>query len=124
GLPAGVYAEVGGEYAAAAAARQRLVGLGALALLGIFVLLVLDCRSARLAALTMVNVPLAFVGGLAAVLLAGGGQLSLGAIVGFVTVFGITIRIGIELIAYFTPVERPHDRALQRRGPTRADARR
>src|SRR5439155_939737 len=67
-LPAGVYAEVGGEYAAAAAARQRLVGLGVLALLGIFVLLVLDFRSARLAALTMVNVPLAFVGGLAAVL--------------------------------------------------------
>src|SRR5439155_800651 len=52
-FPAGVYAEVGGEYAAAAAARQRLLGLGALALLGIFVLLVLDFRSARLAALTM-----------------------------------------------------------------------
>src|SRR5439155_1155375 len=76
-LPPGVYAEVGGEYAAAAAARQRLVGLGALALLGIFILLLLDFRSARLAALTMVNVPLAFVGGLAAVLLAGGGQLAL-----------------------------------------------
>src|SRR5437773_2959341 len=63
-LPAGIYAEVGGEYAAAAAARTRLLGLGALALLGIFVLLVVDFGSARLAGLTMVNVPLAFVGGL------------------------------------------------------------
>src|SRR5207247_6952701 len=68
-LPAGVYAEVGGEYAAAAAARTRLVGLGALALLGIFVLLVVDFGSTRLAARPMVCGPLAFVGGLAAVLL-------------------------------------------------------
>src|SRR5205823_3593264 len=105
-LPAGVYAEVGGEYAAAAAARTRLVGLGALALLGIFVLLVVDFGSTRLAALTMVNVPLAFVGGLAAVLLGAGGRLSLGAIVGFVTVFGITIRNGIVLVAHFLHVER------------------
>jgi len=113
-LPAGVYAEVGGEYAAAAAARARLVGLGALALLGIFVLLVVDFGSARLAGLTMVNVPLAFVGGLAAVLLGAGGRLSLGAIVGFVTVFGITIRNGIVLIAHFLHVERERGTALDR----------
>jgi CzcA family heavy metal efflux pump len=112
----GVYAEVGGEYAAAAAARTRLVGLGALALLGIFVLLVMDFRSPRLAALTMVNVPLAFVGGLVAVLLGAGGQLSLGAIVGFVTVFGITIRNGIVLVAHFLHVER------ERGGPLDAAA--
>ena len=111
-LPAGVYAEVGGEYAAAAAARRRLVGLGALSLLGIFVLLVLDFGSARLAGLTMVNVPLAFVGGLAAVLLGAGGRLSLGAIVGFVTVFGITIRNGIVLVAHFLHVERERGEAL------------
>ena len=121
-FPAGVYAEIGGEYAAAAAARQRLLGLGALALLGIFVLLVLDFRSARLAALTMVNVPLAFVGGLAAVLIAAGGRLSLGAIVGFVTVFGITIRNGIVLIAYFQQVERAEARALDHRGLVAAAA--
>src|SRR5262249_44895963 len=74
-LPAGVYAEPGGEYQAAAAARTRLLGLGVLALLGIFVLLVLDFGSARLAGLTMVNVPLAFVGGVVAVLLGAHGRL-------------------------------------------------
>ncbi|TMB55275.1 MAG: efflux RND transporter permease subunit [Deltaproteobacteria bacterium] len=113
-LPAGVYAEVGGEYAAAAAARARLVGLGALALLGIFVLLVVDFGSTRLATLTMVNVPLAFVGGLAAVLLGAGGRLSLGAIVGFVTVFGITIRNGIVLVAHFLHVEEARGGPLDR----------
>src|SRR5438093_1219883 len=113
-LPAGVYAEVGGEYAAAAAARARLVGLGALALLGIFVLLVVDFGSPRLAGLTMVNVPLAFVGGLAAVLLGAGGRLSLGAIVGFVTVFGITIRNGIVLVAHFLHAEEARGGPLDR----------
>jgi CzcA family heavy metal efflux pump len=113
-LPAGVYAETSGEYTEAAAARRRLFGLGALSLVGIFVLLVVDFRSMRLAALTMVNVPLAFVGGLAAVLLGAGGQLSLGSIVGFVTVFGITVRNGIVLIAHFRHVEAEHGRALDR----------
>jgi len=111
-LPPGVYAEVSGEYAAARAARQRLLGLGALALLGIFVLLLVDFRSPRLAALVMVNVPLAFVGGLVAVLAGAGGRLSLGAIVGFVTVFGITVRNGIVLVAHFLHVERERGRTL------------
>jgi Cu/Ag efflux pump CusA len=79
--------------------------MGALSLVGIFVLLLVDFGSTRLAALTMVNVPLAFVGGLAAVLLGAGGRLSLGGIVGFVTVFGITIRNGIVLIAHYRWVE-------------------
>jgi len=113
-LPRGVYAEVGGEYAAASAARRRLLGLGALALVGIFALLLVDFGSVRLAALTMVNVPLAFVGGVVAVLVGGGGRLSLGAIVGFVTIFGITIRNGIVLVAHFLHVEAEHGRALDR----------
>ena len=113
-LPAGVYAEVGGEYEAARAARTRLAGLGLVALAGIFVLLVLDFGAPRLAALTLVNVPLAFVGGIAGVLLGTGGRLSLGAIVGFVTVFGITIRNGIVLVAHFQQVTAEHGGALDR----------
>ena len=113
---------MGGEYVAAAAARRRLLGLGALALLGIFVLLALDFRSPGLAGLTMVNVPLAFVGGLAAVLLGAGGRLSLGAIVGFVTVFGITIRNGIVLIAHFLHAEHEAVGPLDRDALVRAAA--
>src|SRR6185295_12679306 len=74
-------------------------------------LLLIDFGSLRLAALTMVNVPLAFVGGVVAVLL-GGGRLSLGAIVGFVTVFGITIRNGIVLVAHFQHVRAELGRPL------------
>ncbi len=111
-LPPGVYAEVGGEYAAASAAQRRLIGLSVFALLGIFILLLIDFGSARLAGLTLVNVPLAFIGGIVAVLLGAGGRLSLGAIVGFVTVFGITVRNGIVLIAHFLHVEAEHGGAL------------
>jgi Cu/Ag efflux pump CusA len=115
-LPAGVYVEIGGEYAAAAAARRRLTAMGLLSLVGIYVLLLVDFGSMRLAGLTMVNVPLAFVGGLAAVLLGAGGRLSLGAIVGFVTVFGITVRNGIVLIAHFRHVEAERGALLDRDG--------
>src|SRR5205085_5827780 len=69
-----------------------------------------------------VNVPLAFVGGVAAVLLGAGGRLSLGAIVGFVTVLGITIRNGIVLIAHFQHVERALGRALDGADIVRAAA--
>jgi Cu/Ag efflux pump CusA len=115
-LPRGVYAETGGEYVAATAARRRLVGLGFLSLVGIFLLLLIDFGSIRLAGLTMVNIPLAFVGGLAAVLIGAAGALSLGAIVGFVTVFGITVRNGIVLIAHFRNVERERGERLDATG--------
>jgi len=111
-LPAGVSAEVGGEYAAARAARARLLGFGALSLVGIFLLLVLDFGSPALAAITLVNVPLAFVGGVVAVLAGAQGRLSLGAIVGFIAVFGITIRNGIVLIAQLLREERERARRL------------
>ena len=115
-LPNGVYVETGGAYAAATRARRRLVGMGCLSIVGIFVMLLIDFGSMRLAGLIMVNVPLAFVGGLAAVLLGAGGRLSLGAIVGFVTVFGITVRNGIVLVAHFRHVEREQGRLLDRPG--------
>jgi len=86
------------------------------------VLLVLDLGSPRLAAITLVNVPLAFVGGVAAVLLGAGGRLSLGAIVGFVSVFGITIRNGIVLVAHYLRVERELARPLTPAEIARASA--
>jgi CzcA family heavy metal efflux pump len=115
-LPPGIYAETGGEYAAATAARRRLVGLGLLSLVGIFLLLLVDFGSMRLAGLTMVNIPLAFVGGLGAVLVGAAGALSLGGIVGFVTVFGITVRNGIVLIAHFRHVEQERGERLDDAG--------
>jgi len=92
--------EYAGEHAARAEAQSRLLLLSAAALLGIFMLLYLDLQSMRLSLLVMLSVPLACVGGVAAIVLTGG-NVSLGSLVGFVTVFGIAVRNGILLITSF-----------------------
>jgi len=118
-LPDGYHLEFGGEYQARQAAVRQLVLLGAAVLIGIFVLLYLDFRSIRLTLLVMLSVPLACVGGVAAVLLAGG-DVSLGSLVGFVTVFGIAVRNGILLISHYQHLHHveavPVDRDLIIRG--------
>lgn len=110
GLPAGYRLEFGGEYEARSHAQQRLLVLSAVALVGIFVLLYVDLKSARLALLVMVSVPLACVGGIVSVLLSGG-DISLGSLVGFVTVFGVAIRNGILLISHYQHLQ--HDEGLE-----------
>ncbi|MHB1038454.1 MAG: efflux RND transporter permease subunit [Pirellulales bacterium] len=99
-LPSGYHLEFGGEYQARAEASRRLMLLGAASVLGIFMLLYLDFQSVRLALVIMASVPLAAVGGVAAVFL-GGGNVSLGSLVGFVTVFGIAVRNGILLVSHY-----------------------
>lgn len=99
-LPTGYHLEIGGEYQARSEAAQRLGLLSIASLVGIFVLLYLDFKTIRLTSLVMMSVPLAAVGGVAAVLLTGG-NLSLGSLVGFVTLFGVTIRNGILLISHY-----------------------
>jgi Cu/Ag efflux pump CusA len=108
-----------GEYAARQQSKNRLVGLGGLSLLGILLLLHADFRSPRLIALVFVSLPFALVGGVIATLLTGG-VLSLGSLVGFVTVLGIAARNGIMLISHYRHLEfkekQPFSRALVLRG--------
>jgi CzcA family heavy metal efflux pump len=99
-LPEGYHVEYAGEFQARAEARERMLLLGALSLAGIFIMLYLDFRSFKLSLLVMLSVPLACVGGVAAVF-ASGGNVSLGSLVGFVTVFGIAVRNGILLISNY-----------------------
>jgi Cu/Ag efflux pump CusA len=96
----GYHLEYAGEFEARAAAQERLLWLGGASLLGIFILLYLDFQSLRLALLVMLSVPLACVGGVAAVA-SSGGDISLGSLVGFVTVFGIAVRNGILLVSNY-----------------------
>ena len=70
---------------------RQLVVVGLLALLGIAVLLFIDFQSVRLTLLIMLTLPFALIGGVAAAWL-GGGVLSLGSVVGFITVLGIAAR--------------------------------
>jgi CzcA family heavy metal efflux pump len=101
---AGYHPEVLGEYAARAASQRRLLMLGALSLVGILLVLHVDFASARLVALVALTIPFALIGGVAAVLLTGG-VLSLGSLVGFVTVLGIAARNGIMLISHYRHLE-------------------
>lgn len=98
--PSGYHLEFAGEYQAKREAQERLWLLFGVALVGIFVLLYLDFQSLRLTALVLLSVPLACVGGVAAVL-AAGGDVSLGSMVGFVTVFGVAVRNGILLVSHY-----------------------
>jgi CzcA family heavy metal efflux pump len=99
-FPQGYHPEMIGEYAARQQARNRLLALGALSLLGIFLLLHADFRSTRQALLVFVSLPFALVGGVLAAFLTGG-VLSLGSLVGFVTVLGIAARNGIMLVSHY-----------------------
>ena len=76
-----------GEFAAREASQRRLLTLGLLSLLGILLILHVDFGSVRLVALVALTLPFALVGGVAAAFLSGG-VLSLGSLVGFVTVLG------------------------------------
>ena len=74
-----------------------LLGLGLGAVAGIFLILYSAFLSARDAAIIMLNLPLALIGGVAGVFL-GGGVLSIAALIGFIALFGIATRNGIMLM--------------------------
>jgi CzcA family heavy metal efflux pump len=103
-FPQGYYAEVMGEYAERQASSSRLMLAGGLALVGIFMLLLIDFGSPRAATLVFLTLPFALVGAIAAVLLTGR-ILSLGSLVGLVTVVGIAARNGIMLVSHYRHLE-------------------
>ena len=104
-FPLGYHAEVLGESTELNAAQDRLLLFGAIAAVAIFLLLQAAFGSLRLAVLAFVLLPTALVGGVLAVYL-GDGVLSLGSLVGFLTVFGIAARNGILMISHFQHLER------------------
>jgi CzcA family heavy metal efflux pump len=104
-FPLGYHAVLQGEYAELRAARERLQLFSVLALAGIFILLRQSFDSWRLATLSFLTLPSALVGGVLAAWLAGG-VISLGSLVGFLTVLGIAARNGIIMINHFQHLER------------------
>jgi CzcA family heavy metal efflux pump len=98
-LPQGYRIEYGGQFQSAERAYQRLTLLGIGVVAGIFLLLGIAFGSYKDALIIMLNLPLALVGGVAGVFLAGG-VLSLASLVGFITLFGIATRNGIMLISH------------------------
>lgn len=100
----GYHPELLGEYAVREAARDRLGWLAAISLLGIIMLLFIDFRSWRLVTLVVLSLPFALIGGVVGAFL-GGGVLSLGSLVGFITVLGIAARNGILLLSHYRHLE-------------------
>ncbi len=103
--PSEFRAELLGEFAERQAAHNRLLIFSIAAAIGILVLLQASFASWRLAALTFLTLPIALVGGALAAYV-GGGVISLGSLVGFLTVLGIVARNGIMLISHYQHLER------------------
>ena len=99
-LPSGVYADVGGSGTAQREARRELLRNSLLAAAGIVMLLWLAFGEATRLALVLANLPFALVGGVLAVFVTGG-LLSLGSLVGFVTLFGIATRNAVMLVSHY-----------------------
>ena len=97
-LPEGYRVEYGGQFEAEEEAERLLLGLGVGAIAGIFLILYGAFHSKRDAAIIMLNLPMALIGGVAGVFL-GGGVLSIAALIGFIALFGIATRNGIMLVS-------------------------
>ena len=98
-LPRGYHIEYGGQFESEAQASERLLWLGGIVILGIFLLLFTAFRSFRDPLIIMFNLPLALVGGVIGVFTFGG-ILSVASLIGFITLFGIATRNGIMLISH------------------------
>jgi Cu/Ag efflux pump CusA len=101
---AGYHPEFLGEEAARRESSTRLGTLALLAMLGVVLVLYSDFASWRLTLIAAFTLPFALVGGGVGVFLTGG-VLSLGSLVGFVTVLGIAARNGIMLISHYRHLE-------------------
>lgn len=99
-LPAGYYVVYGGQFEAQEKASQQLLWLSSLAIIGIFLLLIAAFKNARAAILVLFNLPLALIGGIWAIVLTGG-VMSIGSLLGFITLFGISTRNGIMMVTHF-----------------------
>ncbi|KXS30658.1 MAG: Cobalt-zinc-cadmium resistance protein CzcA, partial [Candidatus Gallionella acididurans] len=104
-LPSGYYIEYGGQFESQRQANRTLLSFGALALLGAVILLYKVFGTFREALLVLFNLPLAMIGGIVALYLAGA-NMSVAAVIGFITLFGIATRNGIILVTHYNQLRK------------------
>ncbi|HKA58568.1 MAG TPA: efflux RND transporter permease subunit [Gemmatimonadales bacterium] len=104
-FPLGYHAVILGEGKEREEAQDRLLGFAIAAAIGVFLILLASFENTRLAVLGFLTLPSALVGGLLAVYFTGD-VISLGSLVGFLTVFGIAARNQIMLISHYQHLER------------------
>lgn len=99
-LPPGYFVEYGGQFQSQQEANRTLLGFGVLAVFVAVMLLYKAFGSFRESLLVLVNLPLAMIGGVVALFVAGA-ELSVAAVIGFITLFGIAARNGIILVSHY-----------------------
>lgn len=99
-LPAGTFVSLEGQFQAQEQATKLIAGLSLISLAMMFLVLYSRYRSAVLAGIVMANIPLALIGSVAAMWMAGV-QLSVASMVGFITLAGIATRNGILKISHY-----------------------
>lgn len=104
-MPAGYRLEYAGQFESRTRATRRIEFLGVAALAGIILLLYSAFSSFRDTLLVLFNIPMAFIGGVGAILLSGA-DVSIATLIGFITLFGITTRNGIMLITHYQHLQR------------------
>jgi CzcA family heavy metal efflux pump len=99
-LPEGYRIEYGGQFEAEAEASKTLVVTSLLALFVIFFLLYREFKNIKISTIILLNLPLALIGGVLSIWLTSG-MLSIPAIIGFITLFGVATRNGILLVSHY-----------------------
>lgn len=99
-LPEGYRVEYGGQFESEASASRTLMLTSIIAIVIIFLLLYQEFKNFRLAGIILLNLPLALIGGVFSIWITSG-TLSIPAIIGFITLFGIATRNGILLISNY-----------------------
>lgn len=103
-LPEGYHIEYGGQFEAEAEASKTLIATSLLSLLVIFLLLFQEFKSVKIAGIVLLNLPLALIGGVLSIYFTSG-ILSIPAIIGFITLFGVATRNGILLVSHYKTLQ-------------------
>lgn len=103
-LPEGYRIEYGGQFEAEAEASKTLIVTSLLSLLIIFLILFQEFKQIKIASVILLNLPLALIGGVFSIWLTSG-IISIPAIIGFITLFGVATRSGILLVSHYKTLE-------------------
>ncbi len=108
-VPFEYHMEVLGQFAERQSAQQLALMVAAIVVLGTYLLLQASFGGWRLAFVILLSWPVALTGGVLAILLFGGGALSLGAVFGFLTVLGVAVRSSMMLIGRYQQIQLAED---------------